>query len=210
MKKVLLLLLLILSSFLHAQRFDFNILTKYKTTYNGSTEREQVTYTHSDKDYYFLSIYKDDNETTARLYDSKNMKVHNFEVLETKSKDEVFFDFKYKSSRKLKTNSLRFSDYKYEVKTINPDTINPQVGITVFKDAKRTVKALHINCFTVKTEENLFHIFKFSCLHPYEFENIIPNGKYLVKHAKGITADNATIEYNLLDLKAVDFKLEIK
>lgn len=206
MKRLIVAFFFILPFFAQAQIFHFNILTKYKTTFDGKT-RESIVYSNSKNDTYFLMLY---NDSEARLYDAKHMKVYNYEVLETKLNNEVFFDFKYKNSRRLNSNKSRFSNYEYEFKTSTKDTLKPQITITVFEDSKRKNSVLKLNCIAVKKAENLFHLFKFSCLHPFEFENVIPNGNYLVESATGLTSDNKRTEYKLMELKEVNFKLEIK
>lgn len=208
MKRSLLLLFFIVPFFLTAQSYTFDVLTKYKRVYKGK-EWESTVYSDSENQTYFLFLYKDHGKTTARLYDTKKRSIYNFNVLETLSNKEVFFDFKYVNATKLQLNESRFKNYRYEFKTVKTDSLKSQIEFRAYDSNKKgTERTIHF--VALKTPKSLFHIFQFSCLHPHEFENLIPNGNYLVEYAKETTRDNENIEYKLIELKEVNFKLDVK
>lgn len=209
MRKITVFTFLIVSFLTSAQSYDFTTLTKYKTVFEGN-EREDVTYSNLKNDTYFLKIFKETNILTARLYDLKNNTVHNFGVIEHIVKNEINFEFKYKNSINLTIDKNRFTGYEYEFKTIHTDSLSAEIILNIYKNSGRKTAVLTLNLVTTKKPENQFHLFQFSCLHPFEFENIKTNDPFLVINAKGKTLNNKSIEHTLTIIKDVDFRLKIK
>lgn len=107
-----------------------------KRIYKGK-EWESIIYSDSESQTYFLFLYKDHGQTTAKLYDTGNSKVYNFSVLETLSDKEVFFDFKYVNSTKLQLDESRFKNYRYEFKTLHTDSLKSQIEFRAYDSSKK-------------------------------------------------------------------------
>lgn len=208
MKNVLVFVLFMFTVVLTGQRYDFNYLSKYNTKIENY-ERGSVVYCNSKDSTYFLYLTNENNKITASLYDITNNMMYQFDVLETIHDNEVLFDFKYSSSRKLDMNNSRYKKYEFEFNTTQEDSLKQEIDLSIYYNSKRKKSISKVNLKTTKHKDNLFHLFKFSCLHPYEYVTVLPNGNYLVDYATGLTIHNTIFEHTLLLIKEVKFTLEV-
>ena len=208
MKKTIYLVFILFSSFLHAQKFEFDLLTKYLTKmelYNF----EKIIYSNSKDQNYFLLINGNSALKRATLCDLKKMISHNFEVLESKSRGEVFFEFKYVDSKMINYNKI-FYEYEFEYTTIDNDSLNKTIKVDVYKNSKRKKSKMSLILQLKKSTDNLFPLFRFSCLHPFELiQKLNVLGNFIIESAKGTTLFGKKIEHKLLNYKKVKFELDI-
>ncbi len=76
---------ILLVSFVSAQTYNFDFLTKYVSTdIKTLNSKEFVTYNNSDDFSYYLKLRKTQGDFSATLYDHENNSAHNFSVEESK------------------------------------------------------------------------------------------------------------------------------
>ncbi len=203
---IILFLLFILSS--QAQKYEFDLLTKYNSI-SVNFERESLVYSNSRNQNYFLYVERDSLTKHAKLYDIENKTLHNFSILESKQKNELFFEFKYLDSKAINQVSS-FNNYEFDVKTINSDSINKVIKIELFKNKKRK-KPEMISVLKVKnSNNNLFPLFRFSCLHPFEFNrNLNIPENVIVESATETLFSGIKIEHKLLYFKEIKLEIQI-
>lgn len=207
MKKNIILILIFITPFCLSQHYSFNILTKYKSE-NGFY-KESVVYSNKANDKYFLKIKKYKNRTIASLIDLDKSKKHSFKVTEIRNNyNEVFFKFTYEESsdynldEPLKGYHLVFDVIKKDSlsKTVRMDLVNKRGKVV----GKSELKFKHY-------EHNLFPVFRYSCLHPFELsKNENFKGKGLVERYKRVNKDNTITIYYLDYFKEVNLELSIK
>ena len=212
MKNTILLLFILFCHFNgSAQKYVFNTLVKYSTKMNNYYN-ERVNYTNTDDNSYHLGLYKIENSFSAFLYDEKNLKKHEFKVIETKSKNEFFFKFEYIKSTTLNLEvKNKFSDYLFTFNILSTTDSIKKVSLNGYKNSKKKKSVVQFELEIKKYPRNLFHAFRVSCMHPFEFIerlNIHENG--LVINAKGTVLSGKKASFKLLELKQVDFELEVK
>ena len=185
----------------NAQVFEFDLLTKYncKTEYNNF---ESEIYSNSKGQNYFLYIKSDlDSKKMAALYDIAKMVTHNFEIIESAIKSESFFELKYLYSNKTEL-SKNFENFEIEYSIINEDSLSKEIKVDFYKNSKRK-KINHSIVLNVKENNtNLFPLFRFSCLHPFEFnQSINLPENIIVESAKAKNVSGSEIAYKLLLVK---------
>ncbi|MCK0157909.1 hypothetical protein MWU65_12000 [Cellulophaga sp. F20128] len=163
MKKTIILLFLCNSIFCYTQNYKFNILTRYKSS-NGYLET--VVYSNKENDNYFLKLKKYKNETIAYLTDLKNLKKHRFKVIESKGKlNEIFFQFVYLDTDIYYINNP-FKDNYFKFETEKSDSLSKIVKMSTINKRQKIINNSELKI--KKYSHNLFPVFRFSCLHPYE------------------------------------------
>lgn len=208
MKKTICLVFILFSPFLQAQKFEFDLLTKYLTKMELSNF-ENIIYSNSKDENYFLMVKENSELKKATLYDLKKMILHNYEVVESKSGDEIFFEFKYMDSNIINPNN-RFHKYEFEYTKIDDDSLNKKIKVEVYKNSKRKKPELSLILQLKKSNNNLFPLFRFSCIHPFELiQELNISENFIIESAKGTTFFGKTIEHELLDYKEVKIELEI-
>ena len=209
MRKIFL-ALLFLSLNISAQDFEFDTMTLYATKFK-QYDSNILTYTNSKTDSYSLRIYKNENSYEARLYDYKNNKIHYFKVNELKSNDGISNNFIYENTIKFtETGEGIFSKYVYAFETIETDGDVKKVKLNVYKNYKRKKSIMHYELQLKANDLNLFHAFRVSCIHPFEFiQKFNCNQNYSVEKAKGVTLSGDMIQHRLVEYKKVNFILRI-
>jgi dihydroxyacetone kinase-like predicted kinase len=210
--KYLLLAIFILFSFssLNAQKYIFNTLTKYSSKFDKNNS-QVIIYSNSETDSNFLRLIKNQNSFVANLYDYKNLKVHRFNVIETKSKNEIFFKFNYENTTELYYfNKNDYEKYVFTFQTLELNDSIRKVKFNVYKNSKMKKSIMEYELEIKKSDENLFPAFRISCIHPYEFlERLNIFEKGVVINAKGNTLSGNKIEFKLEDLKETNFELDV-
>ncbi|MEZ4854092.1 hypothetical protein, partial [Flavobacterium sp.] len=206
MKTITCIIYVLFLSNIYSQKFEFDVLTKYKLK-----NRESIVYSNSKHEDYVMYIQGNSEYKIAKLYDLKKMILHKFDVKEVKSKNEVFFQFMYKS-----TNDMNFYKYwdksKIQYEWISNNGLNGEIKLNIYKNYKKTKLLYTVYMKVQKSNVNLFHVFKFSCLHPFEFyrnfnipENIIVKSSK-IELSSGRLEEHSSLVYS----KNILFEIEIK
>lgn len=210
MKKILILFLLITNFTVKAQKFEFTTLTVYSTTFKNGVGNDLIYTSNSDNSFY-LSILKTPNIILAYLYDLKHLKKHTFSVEETVTNGVTFYNFNYEESKPITYyNKKSRQHYIYDFTTIETNDSIEKVHIDVYKNAKRKKSMMTYEIDVQKNKSNLFHAFRISCIHPFEFEErFMYDKKGIVIKAKGKTLNGTPIEHQLLEHKEIVFELTV-
>jgi hypothetical protein len=207
MKKIIIIFLLLNTLLSFSQQYKFNILTNYKS--ENAFYKESIVYSNKENDSYFLKLYKnnDNNQTIAFLIDLKDSKKHTFKVIESKNdSNDIFFQFVYLKSNDYYTHeSLKGHHYEYEV--VKKDSLSKTVRMSLMNEKKKVIKTSELEFKNYAF--NLFPVFRYSCLHPFEFsKNINFNGTGIVQSYKGF--DKKKTIYIYLDyFKEVNLVLNV-
>lgn len=207
MKKIILLFLLLIPLLSFSQQYSFNILTKYKS--ENSFSKESVVYSNKENDSYFLKLDKNNekNQTKAFLIDLNNSKKHSFKVIESKNdSNEFFFKFVYlKSQDYFIHEPLKGHYYKYEI--VKKDSLSKTVKMSLMNKRGKAISTSELEFKNYPF--NLFPVFRYSCLHPFEYsKNINFNGTGIVKSYK--TFDKKKVIHIYLDyFKEVSLLLNV-
>jgi hypothetical protein len=203
MKNFLLSIIILSSIICNGQSFKFDLLTKYSTE-SFDFYRESVVYSNSKNSDYFLFV----RENTATICDLKNTTLHHFNVLKkTSNNGEIFYEFFYESSE--------HTNYHYRLihndfKIISNDTLYKKVLLNFFYNKKKRKIDHSIEMKIKNHSANLFPLFRFSCLHGYDYRkdlNFSNNG--IVEYATCKIRGNK-VDYKLLYYHELNFELVVE
>jgi hypothetical protein len=163
-------LTLFLTSFtaLFGQKLNFDVMAQYSCTYDDSTQ-DRIAYAITTNDNYFMQIINlPEGPQVAHVYDLKALKEHMFIFTESIAENgEKKYKFTY-------THPLRF--VRSPGRTIYFDFTNvsnidnfEMVKLNVYKNKSKTKLTDSLELKIIKSEINLFRLYRFICLHPNEF-----------------------------------------
>ena len=81
--------LLLLNLTVQAQKYEFDLLTKYNSKIHNNV-RESLVYSNSKNMNYFIYVNNDSVTKQAKLYDLTKMTSHNFRLIESKTENKLF------------------------------------------------------------------------------------------------------------------------
>ncbi|WP_026711344.1 hypothetical protein [Flavobacterium filum] len=185
---------------LKAQKeYTFDVFTHYNVS-NEYSKTNRLCYINSVDNTYYLSVFLKKEFTSAYLYDLKLNTFHTFKVNQIGNSD---FDFIYLETKPL-TSSMR--DEVMIIETDLNDVVeNKKMTLKIFKSPQKKRPTSKVRMIVKPNDLNLFHAFKFSSLHPYEWcQNYKIDQNFLVLEAK----DERKL-IKLIDYKPVSFSLKI-
>ena len=209
MKKYLLLIVILISSInIYAQNYTFNLLTNYKSE-NGFYQ-EKAVFSNKENNSYFLIIREFENQKTAYLRDLNSFNTHQFKVIEptTNGKDTTT-QFEYVTSYKIKKRDDIPTTHDFKI--VQRDSLLKTVKITTYRNKNRK-KIINTAEFKIKDSPyNLFPVFRYSCLHPYEESNDFNfNENGMVESYKGFDGKEPIFIYLDYFMNIKEFELKIK
>ncbi len=212
MSKFIIIFLLIPFTTLFGQTLRFDVMVKYSTSQNEYYS-ERTTYGISTNNNYIMQIFNNNHNKsmTAKVFDLKYLKIYEYNVIEEKSKTETA-EIKFVYS-----NTYSFSGYfphlsyiqniYFDFEKVAIENDIETVKLTFYKNKSKTKPKKNIELKILKSEINLFHLFRFTCLHTLECLNelnyvnlglvtsaISENGS--LKHAL-ITFEETSLELSL-------------
>ena len=123
MRKIYILFLLFVFSLSFSQTYHFDFLTKYVSTNpKNKNVYESVSYNNTDDFSYFLQLRKNESYFRATLYDHQRNLAHYFSVVESLANGEIFFQFIYENSHRIKFSN-NAKNYRYEFSEIPNDSL---------------------------------------------------------------------------------------
>ena len=143
---------------LSAQTYDFNKEVIY-TFENGNRKSESIIYVNTKNDTYYLKILKNEEKSFAKLYDFKKNRIHHYDLIEIKGRNDKF-DLKYISSKKY-YSQINYKGYGYEF--LENDGKN-LLNIYQTKKKKSYIKSLNSKQKEMKTTYFL-HLGFLVCIH---------------------------------------------
>jgi hypothetical protein len=201
-------LTLFLTSFtaLFGQKLNFDVMAQYSCTYDNSTN-DRIAYAITTNDNYFMRILNyPEGLQVANVYDIKALKEHVYIFTESMDENGVK---KYKFTH---TRSLRF--VRSPGRTIYFDFTNvsnidnfEMVKLNFYKNKSKTKISDSLELKIIKSELNLFRLYRFICLHPKEFiTELNYSGGGLVTKC---VSNNGTITDTLKAFGEVNFEVTI-
>lgn len=198
----LIFILLFSINLLHAQQlyeFDKEIIYNYK--FNEEIY-ESIVYINTNDYTYYLKTYKNSDYLYAIIYDLKNYKkIHfkMFEILNSKKYDLVYDKTEENYPQKL----MNYNRYEY-VMSRNEKT--EEIKIYTNKKKKKIYKKLEFEI--TESETDYFLAFKFSCLHPFEFNRDLKYEKSILVTKSKINYKKRVSECNFKSANDVSLKIK--
>ena len=113
-----------------------------------------------------MVIKKYKNKTTAYLDDLKSLYTHKFKIIEdTIGSEETTFQFIYEDSYKITDRNIAFT---HDFKIVKRDSLSKTVKIITYKNHRKKKIINTAELIIKEAAFNLFSVFRYSCLHPYE------------------------------------------
>lgn len=196
------LLFLLSCFFCNGQTYTFDVMTNYKINkdaYNGDI----VNFGNTKNASYTMQLFNKNGILTATIYDSKNEKMHHFNVAE-KFKNlsnqltfiyEYSYDYDYSFIENYHTFRIIF------FKTDNDSILK----MKYFKRKKDIQVYDEFTLYVNKNEKNLFPMFQFAYLHGPKFKKAEVPYNFLVK---SVQIGNKIV-CKLLDKQNVDLTIEV-
>lgn len=206
MKKAILIIILLSPLFGSAQEYNFNLLTKYVSA-NGFS-KESIVYSNMTNDSYFLKLFKHKKKYKAFIVDLKTLKQHYFKVTESfNDKNEVFFQFDYRNTQSF-TIPYNARNFSFDFKKKKTDSTFAIVEMTTLKYKTEIIGKANLKI--KKHPSNLFPLFRFSNLHPFEYNSMMtyPETGLVEKYTRVYEKDTITIKLDFY--KDVNFQLKAK
>jgi hypothetical protein len=208
MSKYLKLAFLLYTGSMISQNYNFDLLTKYTTKVNGKS-MDHVFYSSTKDPNIFLNISGFSEPSVAFISDFKKGVNHQYKIKKSKENGEIFITFKYLKTVKTKLPKFYF-DYDFKFEEIQTDTLFKKVKVTIFKDSSRNEEITNQTLTMKKSDNNLFPLYRVSCLHP--FENLLQlnlTENYLVISGNGITKGGFKIITELTEYKTIQLQLVV-
>lgn len=206
--RTLILFFFLISKVIYSQNYKFDLLTNYSSEVNGK-EYQSIVYSDSNNDSFFLSLDPFKNSSKAILIDFEKRVYHKFKVIRTEENKEISFQFRYKSTTNFKTPDKYF-DHDFAFEEIESDSIFRKVKVLIYENSKKK-KSITSQIITLKkTVNNLFSLYRVSCLHPFGmFDKIKYPGNYMVISGTGTTLGGYKIENKLILTKKIHLEINI-
>ncbi len=177
-------LTLFLTSFtaLFGQKLHFDVMVEYTTTYENSNY-DRSAYAMSSNENYILKIVSSaDGQKVAYVSDLKGLKVHEFSITESVIENDLKnIKFTYIKTVKHKFARTTARGIYFDFVSISNNDDVETVNLNSYKNKAKTKLTNSLELKIVKSEVNLFPLFRFLCLHPFEYiKELNYNGAGLV------------------------------
>ncbi|EPS8593052.1 hypothetical protein ACVIB9_005727 [Escherichia coli] len=191
-------------NFFNAQQsYEVNKEIIYNIKFNEKNN-ESIIYINVNDDSYFLKTYKNSDNSYAIIYDLKNNKKNYYEMIEIPNSNK--YDLKFEKSERFYPDKLmNYNHYDYVTSSIEN---TEELRIYFNKKRKKTYKIFKFE--TTESEIDYFPAYKFSCLHPFEFNQNLKYDKPLLVKKSIILYKENTCECNLKTTNDVIFTLKNK
>jgi len=152
------------------QKLNFDIMVEYTTIYENSNY-DKSAYAMSSNDNYILKIVSyADGQKIAYVADLKGLKSHEFSITESIIENDLKnIKFTYIKTVKHKfARTMARGIYFDFVSESNNDGVET-VKLNSYKNKAKTKLSNSLELKIIKSEVNLFPLFRFLCLHPFEY-----------------------------------------
>lgn len=168
MKRFFLILFLSPFCLVFSQKLKFDIMAQYSVSNENSTS-ERSCYGISSNDNYLMQIINQyDGQQVAKVYDLKSLKSHEFIITESKSENEIKnYEFTY--SKTFAFERRIAGNIYFEFQSVSIIENIETVKLSLYKNKSKTKIINSFELKIIKSELNLFPLFRFTCLHPSEF-----------------------------------------
>jgi hypothetical protein len=152
------------------QKLHFDVMVEYTTTYENSNY-DRSAFAMSSNDNYILQIINNpDGTQVAYVVDLKALKEHVFTVSESiieKGLKNIKFTYLKTVKHKFARTPARGIYFDF-ISMSNNDSVET-VNLNSYKNKSKTKLSNILELKIIKSEVNLFPLFRFICLHPFEY-----------------------------------------
>jgi hypothetical protein len=164
------------------QKLHFDVMVEYTTTYENSNF-DRSAYAMSSNDNYILKIVSSpDGQKVAYVADLKALKSHEFSITESIIENDLKnIKFTYIKTVKHKFARTTARGIYFDFMSVSNSDGVETVNLNSYKNKAKTKLTNSLELKIIKSEVNLFPLFRFICLHPFEYiTEINYNGAGLV------------------------------
>lgn len=211
MYKIIIIFLLTSFTTLFGQTLKFDVMVTYSISQNG-TLSERNTYGMSTNDNYIMRVLNNhDGSQSAHVYDLKSLKRYEFQLIEEKPNNgNTTHKFAH-------LNTFAYNDYfphsaaaknaHFNFENVSVENNIETVKLIFYKNKSKTKTSRTFELKILNSELNLFPLFRFTCLHPWEFTTELNYEKPgLVTSA---VSDNGLEKYTLKSFEATNLELSL-
>jgi hypothetical protein len=152
------------------QKLHFDVMVEYTTTYENSNY-DRSAYAMSSNDNYILKIVSSpDGQKVAYVADLKALKSHEFSITESIIENDLKnIKFTYIKTVKHKFARTTARGVYFDFMSVSNSDGVETVNLNSYKNKSKTKLTNSLELKIIKSEVNLFPLFRFICLHPFEY-----------------------------------------
>ena len=152
------------------QKLHFDVMVEYTTTYENSNY-DRSAYAMSSNDNYILKIVSSpDGQKVAYVADLKALKSHEFSITESIIENDLKnIKFTYIKTVKHKFARTTARGIYFDFMSVSNRDGLETVNLNSYKNNAKTKLTNSLELKIIKSEVNLFPLFRFICLHPFEY-----------------------------------------
>jgi hypothetical protein len=152
------------------QKLHFDVMVEYTTTYENSNF-DRSAYAMSSNDNYILKIVSSpDGLKVAYVADLKALKSHEFSITESIIENDLKnIKFTYIKTVKHKFARTTARGIYFDFMSVSNSDGVETVNLNSYKNKAKTKLTNSLELKIIKSEMNLFPLFRFICLHPFEY-----------------------------------------
>jgi len=152
------------------QKLHFDVMVEYTTTYENSNF-DRSAYAMSSNDNYILKIVSSpDGQKVAYVADLKALKSHEFSITESIIENDLKnIKFTYIKTVKHKFARTTARGIYFDFMSVSNSDGVETVNLNSYKNKAKTKLTNSLELKIIKSEVNLFPLFRFICLHPFEY-----------------------------------------
>ena len=166
--KLFLTLFLTSYSALFGQKLNFDVMAQYSTSYDNSIY-DRIAYAITTNDNYVMQIINlPDGPQVAHVYDIKALKEHLFiftESIDENGVKKYKFNYTHSLNRVKSPGGAIYFDY---ILVSQADSFEI-VKLNCYKNKAKTKLSNSLELKIIKSELNLFRLYRFTCFHISEF-----------------------------------------
>ena len=190
------------------QKLHFDVMVEYTTTYENSNY-DRSAYAMSSNDNYILKIVSSpDGQKVAYVADLKALKSHEFSITESIIENDLKnIKFTYIKTVKHKFARTTARGVYFDFMSVSNSDGVETVNLNSYKNKSKTKLTNSLELKIIKSELNLFPLFRFICLHPFEYiTELNYNGAGLVTNCVNKNGEKTHV---LKAFREVNFELTV-
>ena len=168
MKRFFLIIFLSSFSLVFGQKLKFDLMAQYSVSNDNSTFERSCYAISSNENFLMQIINRYDGQQVAKVYDLKSLKSHEFTIMELKSENDIK-NYKFTYSKTSAFERKIAGNIYFDFQSVSIIENIETVKLSIYKNKSKTKIINSFELKIIKSEINLFPLFRFNCLHPSEF-----------------------------------------
>lgn len=171
MRKFLIVFLLMPFAAVFSQTLKFDIMAKYSTIRKEHSYENSIYGISTNNNYFMRVLNNPIGGQTAQVFDLKSLKRHEYDIRETKQKDNsVEIKFVYLNTYSFDSSHFHSSvtSVDYDFEKISEENEIEIVKLILYKNKSKKRITKNYELKILKSEFNLFPLFRFACFHPFQ------------------------------------------